>query len=150
MRKRALPVVAVVATLAVALGACSSDDDSDSASTTSPSDKAEVCAARDQLRESVRSLTDDASSGADRDAIDSALDDVRRDLDDLGDTARETYRPQVDDVQSALDDLRAAVGSLDDGGSIAGNFQDLANAAADLGSASSALVRELAADCPSG
>jgi hypothetical protein len=56
----------------------------------------------------------------------------------------------VDDVQAALDDLQGAVSSLGDGGSIAENFQALANGVADLGSASSELLRSLAEDCGSG
>jgi hypothetical protein len=148
MRSRTLLAATVVITGVLALAGCSSDDDSGS-STTTTSGKEAVCAARSDLEQSVRALTDLSLSSSGKSSVESAVDDVKQDLDDLGETAKQTYKPQVDALQSAIDDLQDAVQGIGNG-SISQDLETIGNAIADVGRTAGDLADDLRADCPSG
>jgi hypothetical protein len=131
---------------ALALTACSSDDDSASSTTTSP--KQAVCAARSELRQSIDALMDPSLLSEGKSGIQSALDDVEQDLDDLASAAKDAYQPQVDDVKSSIDQLQDAVSSLGDG-SVTEGLQNVGNAVADVGSTTGTLIGDLETECPS-
>src|SRR5690349_5228002 len=100
---------AVIVIAAIGLAGCGDDDntgsssDTAAATTTTASGKEAVCDARSQLSDSVKALANPALLTGGKEGIESALDDVKTDLDDLSDAAGDTYKPQVDDVKSALD-----------------------------------------------
>ena len=81
----------------------------------------EVCAARDELADSVAALGDvsisDLTSGG-MTAITDALGDVREDLGAVGSAAGAELRSQVQDVEDAIDELETAVDAIGDGGSV--------------------------------
>ena len=141
------------ATIALGLGplaGCSSDDDSSSPSTTNASaGKAEVCRARDELRESVGDLADPTLLTSGRSEIQSALDDVQDDLDALGRAAARDYETEVDGVQSSIDDLKTAVENLGEG-SLSEGIEAVGSAISAVGRSTEPLITKLRADCPSG
>jgi hypothetical protein len=112
----------VVAVMTVALGAglsaCSSDD-------ATP----DVCAAADDFRGSLSSLRDVQVVQEGTDALASAWTAVEDDWTQLAEDARAEYGDQVDGVQSAADDVRAALDDAQDQRSA----QTLGNAAAAVG-----------------
>jgi gas vesicle protein len=137
-----------VVTAAAALAGCSDDDSDSSSSTTSGSGKQAVCDARDKLETSVQDLTDPSLLTSGKSGIQSALDDTKQDLDDLGSAAKETYDPQIDAVKTSITGLQDAIGDAGDG-SFSDSLQDIGNAISDVGAATDALATKLRADCPS-
>ncbi len=144
--------LAATAILAVALTGCSDDSDStaDSAKTTTTeaSGKAPVCEARSDLAESVKALADPSLLTGGKAGIESALDEVKSDLDALSSAAGDVYQPQVDDVKAAVDDVGTAVSGLGSG-SVTENLQAVGNAIADVGTTSADLLSTVQKDCPS-
>jgi ABC-type phosphate/phosphonate transport system substrate-binding protein len=129
---------------ALALAACSSGS-SGSSTTTTPRDQ--TCAARTQLQKSVRALGDlDASSG--RDAITKAFDQVRTNLDTLGQSVKAELQPQVQDVRNALEQLQTDVGAIGNT-SPSDSLEKVGKDIAAVGSTTGKLVDSLQAGCPS-
>jgi TolA-binding protein len=114
------------------LGACASDDPSSTAATSTTSAAAttasssasasasatgtELCAARDDLKQSIDDLKnyDIVKNGTS--GLQSALTEVQTDLDAVKSSAGADIRPQVTSLQDALNDLTTAVsnGSVPD------------------------------------
>lgn len=91
---RYLPLLA----LSLALVACSSDGD----------DESSFCDDREELQSSFQDLRDVNVADDGIEALDASIDDVIADLGTLRSSATE-FEPQVDGVESALQDLRTAV-----------------------------------------
>jgi hypothetical protein len=91
---RYLPLLAVT----LALVACGSSDD----------DQSSFCEDREELRTSFQDLRDVNVADDGIEALDAAIDDVIADLGTVRASATE-LEPQVDGVESALQDLRTAV-----------------------------------------
>ncbi len=119
-------MVVLVASVALGLGACSSDASSSTttkASTTTAatttttalapvgSASDQLCAARETLRTSITDLSkvDVVKNGTS--AITAQLDTIKTNLDAVRSAAGSDVQPQVDAFQTALDGLQTAVGS---------------------------------------
>jgi hypothetical protein len=107
----------------------------------------EVCAARDELAESVSalgavSISDVRSSGVS--AIGDAIGAVREDLGELGSAAGTELRSQVGDVQTAIDELQTAVEAVGDGGGVRPAISALGNVVSTAGT----LLTSLGTRCP--
>ncbi len=149
MMRTALLAGATIALGVSGLAGCGSDDDSGSTSRTNASaGKAEVCRARDDLRESVGDLADPTLLTSGRRGIQSALDDVQDDLNALGRAAESDYETEVDGVRSSIDDLKTAVANLGEG-SLSEGIEDVGSAISQVGRSTEPLLTKLRADCPS-
>lgn len=115
-------------------------------SATYPPDQAQLCQARDDLRTSLDELTDPGLLTQGATAIGAAVDQAQNDLDAVVTAGRPELQPQLDALQSSLDELRTAVGSLGDGG-VAESLQAVGTAAAGVGSSSTDLLSELNEIC---
>lgn len=124
---RAVTIPAVVLTVVLLLSACGDEDagsagptgGSTATATTEPTEATaspetdateDVCAARDDLEQSVQGLRDvDVVTGG-TDAVEAALGDVRDDLEALRDAAGSDLQDEVSDLESAIEELQ---GTLD-------------------------------------
>ncbi|HVJ96173.1 MAG TPA: hypothetical protein VNC41_05020 [Acidimicrobiia bacterium] len=148
-----LTFVAAGALAVLALAGCGSSSKSDSSSsnpttTAAASDsKSEVCTARSNLSDAVSALVNPSTLTGGKSSIESAFDDVKTDLDAFSEAAKDTYKPEVDDLKSSLDDLQTAVGKLGDGG-IGEGLTAVGDAISDVSTSATALVDKVKADCP--
>jgi hypothetical protein len=106
-----------------------------------------VCAARDDLADSVAalgsvSLSDVRSSGLS--AIGDAITDVKDDLGAVGSAAGAELRSQVGDVQDAIGELETAVAEVSDGGGVRPAVAALGNVVSTAGT----LLTSLGTQCP--
>ena len=131
----------VVACVAVGIlaAACGGDDDSSTttagvtttiaaAVTTAPAasgttvdggsapPSSDVCADRDELASSVEALQDVDVVAEGTNGVETAIADVKDDLDTLRTSAGAELQPQVEAVQDAIDELETAVEGLDSDG----------------------------------
>ena len=107
----------------------------------------EVCAARDDLSESVAALGDVSISDVTSDgpsAITDALGVVREDLGAVGSAAGAELRSQVQDVEDAIGELETAVEAIGDGG----NVRSAVSALGDVVSTAGTLLQSLGTTCP--
>ena len=86
-----------------------------SSSTSYPAGKEQICQARDQLRTSITTLTDQGLLTAGTTAIKASVDQVQTDFDAVKTAAKQDYHAQVTDMQDALQQLQTAVGNLGNG-----------------------------------
>jgi hypothetical protein len=156
---RSVPALIVLILLA-ALGGCGSTTTpttSTSASSASsalsassasateyPAGKGEICAARDQLQVSLAALISPAVLAGGGTAIEGAIEKVKTDLGAITAAGKQDYAPQVDALQSALQDVQSAVSNLGNGTAGAGS---LAPAITATQTAATDLFSKLAADC---
>ena len=110
--------------------------------------KEAVCAARDQLQASVADLTSTSLLGEGTTAVKAAVDKVQADLDALAAAGREDYRPQLDAMQSALQELQTTVSSIGDGNT-SDNLAALGSSIAPTAAAAQQLFAQLQASCGS-
>jgi hypothetical protein len=110
-RRTTATLVAFVLCAAIALGACSGDDDESTSPTTSA-----LCKNVDALKSSVQELknVDIVQNGVS--SLRSALDDVQSDATALADAAKDDFKPQVDALQQALSTFGTAVRNVRDNG----------------------------------
>jgi hypothetical protein len=106
-------IVAGAVVLLLTFAGCGSDSDSGTSTTTTARER--TCAAKARLERSVRALSDGSLLSEGKDSIVDAFQAVQRDLDDLDEAVRADLKPQVQDVQDALEALKTDVGQLDDG-----------------------------------
>ena len=161
---RSVPALIVLTVLA-ALGGCgstttpststsassassaSSTSSASSASATAyPAGKEEICAARDQLQVSLAALISPAVLAGGGTAIEGAIEKVKTDLSGVTAAGKQAYAPQVDALQSALEDVQSAVSNLGNGNGTAGGGS-LAPAVTATQTAATDLFSKLAADC---
>jgi hypothetical protein len=151
-RKIRLPIFLVGACALVAVAGCSSsakpNSSSSSGTTTVASGKQPVCAARTNLKESVAALATPSLLTGGKAAIQSALSTVKDNLAAVASSADAAYQPQVDAVQSAVNDFTMALSEFGNG-DVTQNVQALGTAITNVGSTSDALVTKLQASCPS-
>ena len=141
----------VLACLAIgALVASCGDDDDTTSATTAPTASAgsggsvapagDVCADREALSTSVDALKNVDIRAEGTNGLTTAIGAVKDDLAALRTSAGDELQPQVQAVQSALDDVQTAVGNVGSGGVAAA-----VTAVASLGSASKTLLDQLQA-----
>jgi uncharacterized phage infection (PIP) family protein YhgE len=128
---RATTIPAVALAVVLMLSACGGDDTGSDAAgptggstattTTEPTDTttspgpdttADVCAARDDLEQSIQDLRGMDVVAGGTDAVEAALGDVRDDLAALRTAAGSDLQDEVSSLESAIEELQ---GSLDDG-----------------------------------
>ena len=150
MRLRWTTTGFAVAALCVGLMGCGTDYGSDSKSntTTTEAGKAAVCTARDGLEQSVSDLGDLSLREAGKKGVQAALDDVNTSFDELEAAASDAYKPQIDAVKQALDDLQTAIGNLG-GGDLGQEVQDVGTAIGDVTDSTATLFTALDEECPS-
>ncbi len=106
-----------------------------------------MCAARDDLSDSVAALGDvsisDVTSGG-MSAVTDAIGDVREDLAAVGSAAGAELRSQVQDVEDDLGELETAVEAVGDGGSVRDAVSALGNVVTTAGT----LLVSLGTSCP--
>jgi hypothetical protein len=117
-------------------------------STTYPAGKEQVCQARDQLKTSVAALTKPSLLVGGTTAIKAAIDQIQTDLTALKAAAKQDYGPQVDAVQTDLQQLQTTVGNLG-AGDLAKNLPAVGSAISKVGTSSQALFSTLQAACGS-
>jgi len=142
--KHARTVIAVVlATLG--LFACGSSSSSSSSTTTTTQS---VCAAKSDLQQSLKALTDPSTLSGGKSGITDALDAVKQDLDALGASVRSDLQPDVDAVKSSLDDLKTALGKLGSGSAGSG-ISAVGDAIGKVSTSTTKLVDAVTTRCPS-
>ncbi len=163
-RVRATPIAvgAVVAILALTTGCSASTTPSTTSTPTSaaasaaassnsandPAGKEQVCAARDQLKTSVAALTDASLLTGGTTGIKAAVAQVQTNLTAVKTAGKETYATDVDAMQSAVDQLKAAAGELGNGNATE-NLQSVGTAIAATGVAAEKLFTKLKTACGS-
>ena len=134
-----------IAVLTFGLAGCGSDSDDTSPTTTA---QEAVCADKDALEQSLRNLTDLDLATADESTIETEAERIQDDLNALGDSVKESLRPQVDGLKSAVRDVEDAIKSFGDQ-SIAQSIQDTGDAISKVGSAGADLATALNTECKS-
>jgi hypothetical protein len=119
-----------------------------STSTSYPAGKEQICQARDQLRLSITTLTDQGLLAAGTTAIKASVDQVQTDLDAVKTAAKQDYHAQVTDLQDALTQLQTAVGNLGSGDA-AENLRTVGKAVTATGAAAEDLFTQLKTACGS-
>jgi hypothetical protein len=115
MKRSAIIIGALVATVAL-VGCGSSSSKSSSSSTTSTTTTQDaVCSAKSELATSVKALADPTLLTGGKSGITAAVDTVKQNLDTLSAAAKADLQPDVDAMKSALTQLKASVSSLGDG-----------------------------------
>jgi hypothetical protein len=135
-----------MASLLVLATACGDDDDADRTG----DDASAVCDAKDELDSSVNALGDLNVSAEGTNAVDAAVDDVRNDIEAVRDATQGEVDDEVDDVETAFDELEAAVATFGDQESTGAAVAGVGNAVADLATAVGALFEALPQDCDGG
>ena len=150
---RTWKTIGLAAALCVGLAGCGSDSDSDAGSTstttTTEAGKAAVCTARDDLKQSVGDLGDLSVAEEGKSGVTAAVTTVNQDFEELQSVASDTYKPQLDDVKSALDELQTAVGNLGSG-DLGQETQDAGAAISKVSETTTTLFTTLEEECPSG
>jgi hypothetical protein len=153
-------VVCCVAVLTVAVVGCSSNTSASKTPATSaapatagpttsyPAGKEQICQARDQLKTSVAALTNPTLLVGGASAIKAAVDKVQTDLSAVKSSASQDYQPQVDAMQTAVQQLQTAAGNLGNG-NVSDNLKAVGTAIAKVGTTSSDLFTKLRTACGS-
>jgi len=142
-------VVAVIVAV-MALAACSSSSKPSSSSPTVTSGgtntgTSDTCKAVNDFKTSLNSLKDQVSVTGGKAGAQAALDSAQQDLDQLKSDVKSADKPQVDALQSSLDDLKTAVQNFH-GLSDATNVLDALRA---VGTDAQSLYSAIAAGCSS-
>jgi hypothetical protein len=152
---RPLVVAAALALASLFSGACSSGSSTSSGTTastgtssTAAPTKANVCAARDQLRSSIQALTSVSLLTQGTSGIQAAVTKVRSDLDNLKGAAGTDYGPEVDALKSSLQALQTTVSSSLTSGNLVSNISKIGTQASAVGTAADNLFTLLKKSCP--
>ena len=103
-----VPALTAVAALLLVVGCSSDDPDTDSSTpsaTSSSSALAQGCAEMAELETSLVNLSDLEPAQDGLDAVESAVADIKADLESATSAVSDALQPSVEDVQTALDDL---------------------------------------------
>ena len=152
--RQAVGVLAVAACLALTAGCTSSSSSkSTNPATTAPTTSATtsnskaVCADYDALKQSLSNLTHINVLTAGRDGINAALSDVTSKLATLKGSAQQQFAPQIDQLDTAVTQLRNTVSNLSSG-NLAGSVKTIATQLAAIGTAGRNLGSAVASTCP--
>lgn len=156
--RQAVAVLAVAACLALTAGCTSSSSSkSTNPATTSPTTSATssattsnskaVCADYDALKQSLSNLTHINVLTAGRDGINAALSDVTSKLTTLKSSAQQEFEPQIDQLDTAVTQLKNTVSNLSSG-NLAGSVKTIATQIAAIGTAGRNLGSAVASTCP--
>lgn len=128
--------------------AASSSMSAASGSMSYPAGKEDICQARDQLKTSITDLTNTQVVAEGTNAIKAAVGQVQTALDAVKAAAKDDYRAQVTAVQTALQDLQAAVANLGSGDAT-NNLRAVSQAITATGAAAETLFTQLKTACGS-
>jgi hypothetical protein len=128
--------------------AASSSMSAASGSMSYPAGKEDICQARDQLKTSITDLTNTQVVAEGTNAIKAAIGQVQTALDAVKAAAKDDYRAQVTAVQTALQDLQAAVANLGSGDAT-NNLRAVSQAITATGAAAETLFTQLKTACGS-
>lgn len=119
-----------------------------SGSTSYPAGKEDICRARDQLRTSIDQLTNTQVVAEGTNAIKAGVDQVQTDFAAVKAAAKDDYQAPLTALQSALQQLQAAVANLGSGDATA-NLRAVSTAISATGTASQNLFTQLKTACGS-
>ena len=148
MRIQHHPAVLVIASLVGIASSSASSTTKTSISTSYPAGKEQICQARDQLKTSITTLTDQKLLTAGTTAIKASVDQVQTDFDAVKVAGKQDYQAQVSDMQDALQQLQTAVGDLGNG-ETASNLRAVGTAITATGAAAEDLFTQLKTTCDS-
>jgi len=153
-RRRALALAAAAMAISLLAGCGDSDDEAtdttdEVASTTGGQAAAdEFCAAGDDLRDDVEGLADIDIVADGVDGVREQLDTIQDDVAALRESGRDVAADEIASLETALDDLRAAVDTLAGGDISADNARDAIAAIGAVGTAAGSVRTELDQACP--
>ena len=135
--RRALTLVAALASLALVAAGCGSDDEE------SAQDR--FCAAGDELRTSVESLLNIDPVAEGTNGVEAAIESVEGSVNEVADAAPEAAEAESDALETAVDDLQSSLSTL--GGEITTeNVASVADAVSAVATSAQALYERLT-DC---
>ena len=138
MRRPAVLIASVSVVLALSLTACGDDDD--------PTPEEAFCDDAAALKTSVTSLADLDVVAEGTNGLETALGDVRSDLDSLSDSGSEVAADEIDALKSAVGDLEESVQAA--GGELtADNASGVVSAVGAVGTSAQALNDKFATAC---
>ena len=137
LRLVALPLMVV---LGLAAAGCSDDDGGAPTAATSGCDEVNA------LEDSLTSLTEVDLVSDGTDALQSAVSDVKTDLDAAVSAVGAELEPAVDEVQTAFGDLESALESISSEG-LGAAATEIGNTLAELGTALTGLTTEISQTC---
>lgn len=135
-------ILLIVTVLAGIGAACGDDDDAATTTTSASTSEQAVCAARQELHDSIEAVFEDLSD-ADIDAARSGLDDVQAAVDEVGEARGELSEEQQARIEPLIDQVRSGLESLDS----ASSLEEFGSALDDAGSAIDDIDNELGAVC---
>lgn len=138
LRLVALPLMVV---LGLAAAGCSDDDGGAPTAATSGCDEVNA------LEDSLTSLTEVDLVSDGTDALQSAVSDVRTDLDAAVSAVGAELEPAVDEVQTALGDLESALEGISSAEGLGAAATEIGSALAELGTALTGLTSEISQTC---
>jgi hypothetical protein len=127
----------LIAVLALAM-ACGDDDDSDEVS---------VCDQKVEVEDSVRALTDPNLITSGTDEINAAVENVRTDLSGLREVVSADIEPEVEAMQTAVDDARDTLSEIDDESSLNEQIDAIQEAVTGIVNAAGGLTTALDEEC---
>ncbi len=138
LRVVALPLMVI---LALAAAGCSDDNGGTPTAATSGCDEVNA------LQDSLTSLTEVDLVSDGTDALQSAVSDVKTDLDAAVSAVGAELEPVVDEVQTAFGDLESALEGVSSAGGLGAAATEIGNAVAELGTALTGLTSEISETC---
>ena len=132
-------VIAAIVALAVA---CSGDDDEGEATPT-PS----VCDQADAVRQSVEGLANLDVIASGTDGLTAAVDDVRTELQALRQTASDEIRPEVEALETAVEDGQETLSNIDSDAKLSEKIADVETALGGIAIAAADLADALNNEC---
>jgi hypothetical protein len=134
---RLVSIAAVLLLTLGILGGCSDDEPSaDEPSADEPSaDEAneEVCAAREDLTASVRSLADIDPATVTKDDLKATRDEIGDSLSDMEEAARKVAATETDELRTAFDDFTETIDGLEDDQSLSQYADEIVASATEVG-----------------
>jgi hypothetical protein len=117
-----------------------------STSTTYPAGKQQLCEARAKLKTSVATLVKPSTLTSGRNAIKAAANQVKTNLTAFKKAAKGYYKPQINAVQAAVQQVVTAAGKLGNG-QVSKNLEAVGSAITKVGTTTAALVANTKASC---
>jgi hypothetical protein len=137
-----LMTLAALVLVTLSLAACSDDND-DGDATPTP----DVCEQSEAVRQSVEDLAslDVIASGTD--GLNAAVDNVRTEVSSLKETVSDDVEPEVEALETAIDDARDAFANIDSDAALSARIADVENALGGIATAAADLRTALDNEC---
>jgi hypothetical protein len=135
--------ISAVAVLALGVAGCSDDDD-DGDATPTPS----VCDQAETLQSSIADLASLNVISSGTSGLTAAVDQVKTDAEALKQTASDAIAPDVDALQTAIDDAKDTISNIDSDASLSARIADVETALTGIATAAADLKDSIDAECP--